>query len=62
MVASKAQIKANSKYRSNNVKQVAVSFYPKDMELYEYLSTKSNKAAYIRDLIRDDMKKSGSSE
>lgn len=55
MAVSDAQKRASSNYRKRNVKQVVVSFYPADKDLYEYLQTKESKQRYIRDLIREDM-------
>lgn len=55
MPLTDAQRRATMKYRKANMKQVVVAFYPNDKELYEYLDTKDNKSAYIRDLIRKDM-------
>ena len=57
MAVSDAQKRANEKYRKENVKQVAVRFYPGDQELYEFLRTKENVAGYIKDLIRADMER-----
>ena len=57
MAVSDAQKSANEKYRKENVKQVAVRFYPGDQELYEFLRTKENVAGYIKDLIRADMER-----
>ena len=53
-MATNAQLKANSKYRSNNVKQVNLSFYPKEQQLYEFLCEHENKAGYIKGLIERD--------
>lgn len=55
MALTEAQKRANEKYRKANVKQVAVRFYPAEMDLYEFLRTKENVAGYIKQLIREDM-------
>lgn len=57
MPESAAQRRATLKYRKEKMKQVVVAFYPNDMELFEFLDTKPNKAGYIKDLIRKDMEK-----
>ena len=54
-MVSEAQKKALAKYLKKNVKQVALRFFPKDMDLYEYVQTKENMTSYILDLIRKDM-------
>lgn len=53
-MATQAQLRANANYRKHNVKTVAVPFYPKDKELYEWLCLQPKKAEYIRELIRRD--------
>ena len=55
MPASEAQKRANAKYRRKHVKQVVVSFYPKETDVFKYLQTKGNKSGYIKDLIAKDM-------
>lgn len=57
MAESEAQRRANLKYRKEKTKQLAMRFYPDDMDLWEHLDKQSNKAAYIKQLIREDMKK-----
>jgi len=54
MPVSEAAKRAKAKYRTKSVKQINVSFYPKDLELYEFICSQENKAGYIRDLIRAD--------
>lgn len=58
MAESKAQRRATLKYRKEKTKQLAMRFYPDDMDVWEHLDKQPNKAAYIKELIRDDMKKS----
>ncbi len=57
-MVSDAQKRANEKYRKENVKQVAVRFYPSEQDVYEYLRTKDNVSGYIKQLIRNDMESS----
>lgn len=54
-MATDAQKRAKSKYEKEKVKAFNLRFYPADMELYEHLSTRPNKAGYLKDLIRKDM-------
>lgn len=55
MSASEAQKRASAKYRREHVKQVVVSFYPAEADILKHLQGQSNKAGYIKDLIRRDM-------
>ena len=55
MAESEAQRRANVKYRKNNVKTVAVAFYPGDADLLGWLGEQPNKTGYIKRLIREDM-------
>lgn len=55
MVQTGAQRKAALKYKKEKTKSVTVTFYPSDMELYEYLETKPSKATYIKELIKKEM-------
>lgn len=55
-MSSEAQKKANQKYKAN-VKRFTVDFTPAEMELYEHLNKQAKKQTYIKDLIREDMKK-----
>lgn len=55
MAESEAQRRASLKYRKERTKQLAMRFYPAEMDLWEHLDAKPNKAAYIKDLIRRDM-------
>ena len=59
MAVSEAQKRANEKYRKENVRQVAVRFYPPDHDLYDFVKTKSSMGEYIKALIRADMERSG---
>ena len=57
-MASEAQKKANAKYRKEKMKQVVVTFSPRDTDLYEWLSAQPSKAGTIKRLLRDEMEKS----
>ena len=37
--------------------RMLLEFYPTDSEIIEYLKTLDNKQGYIKQLIRDDLKK-----
>lgn len=53
---TEAQKRATANYRKK-MKPLSVMFSPNEMDLYEYLGTKKNKAGYIKGLIREDMEK-----
>ena len=55
---TEAQKKAEMKYRREKVKQVVVTFSPKDAELYEWLCAQSSKAGTIKRLLREEMGRS----
>ena len=57
MPYSEAQKRATAKYIKNNVKRVAVAFYPAEADLLEWVASKPNKAGYIKALIRADMER-----
>lgn len=59
MSKTDAQARALKKYRAEKVKQLAVSFYPKDADLWEWVQAQPNKTGYIRELIRADMVRNG---
>lgn len=40
-----------------NVRQTAVRFYPSERDMWEWLERQSNKAGYIKELIRADMER-----
>ena len=54
-MASEAQKKANAKYRKEKMKQVVVTFSPRDTDLYEWLSAQPSKAGTIKRLLREEM-------
>ncbi len=58
MALSEAQKRASAKYRREKVKQVVVTFSPKDADLYEWLGTQPSKAGTIKRLLREEMGRS----
>lgn len=57
MSASEAQKRATANYRKKSVKQVSVSFYPSEADIWEHLSAQENKSGFIKSLIREDMER-----
>ena len=55
---TEAQKRAQAKYNKANVRQTAVRFYPSERDMWEWLERQSNKAGYIKELIRADMERS----
>lgn len=57
-MATEAQKKAQAKYRAKTVKTITLEFYPsKDQELLDKLNEVESKQGYIKNLIREDIKK-----
>ena len=57
-MASKAQIKAVAKYDKANTKGLYLKLnITTDADIIAYLSTKDNVQGYIKNLIRDNMRK-----
>lgn len=54
---SEALKKAQAKYAKEKTKRQTLEFYPTELDVWEYLRSKPNKAGYIKDLIRKDMQK-----
>ena len=54
---TEAQKKAEMKYRREKVKQVVVTFSPRDADLYEWLSAQPSKAGTIKRLLREEMQR-----
>ncbi len=52
---TEAQKKAKAKYNSK-VTKVSIEFYPSDAELLKKVQSQENKQAYIKELIRKDLK------
>lgn len=57
MAESEAQRRATLKYRKEHTKQLAMRFYPAEMDMWEHIEKQGSKAAYIKRLIREDMDK-----
>ena len=56
--SSDARIRANAKYNKENTKNVVLHLnITTDKDILEHLEHKDNKTGYIKDLIRDDMKR-----
>ena len=56
---SDAQLRANLKYQQEKCHMAAVKFFPADEELWEHLCANEPKSTYMKNLIRDDMERSG---
>jgi len=54
---SEALKRAKAKYKAEKVKKMLLEFYPTDAELLEHLDKQDKKQTYIKNLIREDMKK-----
>lgn len=54
---SEAQKRADRKYKSEKVKKVLLEFYQTETDLMEHLNKQDKKQTYIKNLIREDMKK-----
>jgi len=53
-----AQIRASAKYNKENIKSLAFQLnITTDRDIINHLATKDNKTGYIKELIREDMKK-----
>lgn len=57
MTQTKAQRKASLAYKKRNTKTLSITLFPADADIIEWLDGIDGKAAYIRKLIRDDMKR-----
>lgn len=54
---SEALKRAKAKYKAEKVKKMLLEFYPTDAELLEHLEKQEKKQTYIKNLIREDIKK-----
>ena len=54
---TEAQKRAKEKYRKKG-KQVVIQFYQTEQDMIDYLENQPATATYIKNLIREDMKKS----
>lgn len=57
MTVSEAQKRANAKYNKEKMIQRVVRFSPNERDLLEHLDAQPNKAGYIKQLIREDIKR-----
>lgn len=55
MALTEAQKRAKAKYNSK-VTKVSIEFYPSDAELLKKLKEQESMQAYIKELIRKDLK------
>lgn len=55
MAESEAQRRANLNYKKKHTKSITLTFFPSDMDLYDYVASKGSKATFIKDLIRQAM-------
>lgn len=53
---TEAENRAKRNYRKKT-KSITIEFYPTEFDLFEYLETQEQKRTYIKNLIREDMKK-----
>jgi hypothetical protein len=53
---SEAQLKAIKKYKQK-MKRLSVEFYPTESDLWDHLQSQDKKQTYIKNLIREDIKK-----
>lgn len=55
---SEARIRANAKYNKENTRNVVLHLnITTDKDILDHLERKDNKTGYIKDLIRDDIRK-----
>lgn len=53
---TEAQKRAKKKYKEK-VNRVTIDFHPSEAEMYAFLQAQPQKATYIKELIKADMKK-----
>lgn len=56
MNRTEAQKRADRKYKTK-VKKMLLEFYPTDTDLIKHLEKQDKKQTYIKNLIREDMRK-----
>lgn len=49
--------RAKAKYKAEKVKTITIEFYPTETDLIEHLNRQDKKQTYIKNLIREDIKK-----
>ena len=57
-MATEAQRKALNAYRGKG-KRMTIDFYPKELDLVDWLNRQDKKQTYIKNLIRQDMERNG---
>ena len=57
-MATESQRKALNAYRGKG-KRMTIDFYPKELDLVEWLNQQPKKQTYIKELIRRDMERNG---
>lgn len=57
-MATESQRKALNAYRDKG-KRMTIDFYPKELDLVEWLNQQPKKQTYIKELIRRDMERNG---
>lgn len=56
MALTEAQKRAKAKYNSEKTKKVTIELYPTDADILQKLQEQPSKQAYIKELIRKDLK------
>lgn len=56
-MTTEARKRANRRYEKQSVKRISLAFFPDDMQAYRYLCTHENKSGFIKDLIKQAMKR-----
>lgn len=54
---SRAQAEAEARYKRKSVRQLNVPLFPGDRDIAEWLDAQPRKAQYVRELIREDMRR-----
>ena len=54
---SEAQKRADRKYKKEKAKRSYIEFYSTDTDIWEHLQRQPQKQTYLKNLIREDMKK-----
>lgn len=57
-MATEAQRRAASAYRKK-VNRITIDFYPAEQELWDHLQAQEKKQTYIKDLLRESIKREG---
>ena len=57
-MATEAQRRAANAYKKK-VNRITIDFYPAEAELWEHLQAQEKKQTYIKDLLRESIKREG---